>query len=152
MNNLPVLYAEDEPDDVFLMQRAFRDAGIENPLVVVNDGRAAVDYLSGQGKYSSREQFPLPAVVILDLKMPRLSGLEVLKWIRSQPTLVTLPVVMLTSSNNDADIHRAYLQGANGYLVKPGKPSELLSMVKALKDFWLLHNRNISEIAPSSPA
>lgn len=141
MNELPVLYAEDDQNDIFFMQRAFEDAGIPNPLVAVTDGKAAVEYLSGSGKYTDREKHPLPCLIILDLKMPRMSGLDVLKWIRTQPALIDRPVIILTSSSGNTDIQSAYSQGANSYLVKPGKPGELFAIVRSLKDYWLLHNQ-----------
>jgi CheY-like chemotaxis protein len=142
----PILYAEDEEDDVFLLKRAMRDAGISNPLVVVPDGQSAIDYLSGTEPYADRAKHPLPCLALLDLNMPAKSGLEVLKWIRAQPSVCVLPVIMLSSSSQDVDIHRAYIQGANGYLTKPSSPDKLLEMVKALKDYWLVQNRT----APNS--
>jgi CheY-like chemotaxis protein len=141
----PVLYAEDEEDDVFFLQRAFEGAGVLNPLIVVPSGLMSIDYLSGGGQYANRAEYPLPCLALLDLKMPEKSGLEVLKWIRSQPSICDLPVIILTSSTQEADIHRAYLQGANGFLVKPGRPDELLVMVRAIKDYWLLQNRAVRD-------
>lgn len=137
----PILYAEDEPDDIFFMRRAFEQAEIEQPLQTVSDGDEAIAYLSGLGKYTDRKRYPLPALVLLDLNMPQSSGFEVLKWIRSTPSLSALPVLVITSSSQESDIRRASLLGANGYMVKPGKPDELLSMVKAFKDYWLAHDR-----------
>jgi len=137
-----ILYAEDDENDVFLMKRAFRQAGIENPPEIVTDGQAVIDYLSGTNGYADREKFPLPTLLLLDLKLPIKSGLEVLKWIRSTPSCCTLPVIMLTSSNQNSDIHRAYILGANSYLVKPGKPDQLLTMVNTIKDFWLTLNQS----------
>jgi len=137
----PVLYAEDDENDVFLMERAFKQAGIVNPLHIATDGKLAIDYLSGSGLYANREQYPIPCLALLDLKMPGKSGFDVLKWLRTQPAISTLPVIVLTSSNQDSDIHRAYLIGANGYLIKPGRPDELAVMVKGIKDYWLTQNR-----------
>ena len=138
----PILYAEDDENDVFFMQRAFKQAGIVNPLHIVTNGTLAIDYLSGSGPYANREEHPIPCLVLLDLNMPGKSGLDVLKWIRTQPRISTLPIVVMTSSNQDSDIHRAYLLGANGYLIKPGKPDELLVMVKGIRDYWLTQNRS----------
>ena len=135
-----ILYAEDDENDVFLMKRAFRQAGIENAPQIVTDGRAVIDYLAGTNGYADREKFPWPDLLLLDLKLPVKSGLEVLKWIRSTPSCCTLPVIVLTSSNQNSDVHRAYILGANGYLIKPGKPDELLTMVNGIKDFWLQLN------------
>jgi CheY-like chemotaxis protein len=138
----PILYAEDDENDAFLIQRAFKQEVVRNPLVIIPDGKAAIDYLTGTDPYANREEHPLPCLILLDLKMPGKSGLEVLEWIRHQPGISILPVVMLTSSDQESDIHRAYLLGANGYLVKANKPEEILAMVKAIKDYWLTVNRN----------
>lgn len=137
----PVLYAEDGEDDVFLMTRAFARTGITNPLTVVGNGQEAIDYLTGAGAYSDRQKHPLPCLMLLDLNLPQKSGLDVLKRIRSEPAVATLPVIVLTSSLQDTDIHRAYLQGANAYLVKPNKQEELTRMLENVRDFWLIQNR-----------
>jgi CheY-like chemotaxis protein len=136
-----ILYVEDDESDTFLFQRAFAATGISPRLVVVPTGKTAIDYLSGSGAYTNRIQHPIPQLVLLDLKMPGISGIDVLKWIRRTPTVSTLVVVMLTSSNQDADIHRAYVQGANGYLVKPSNIEDMIVMAKAVNDYWLVQNR-----------
>jgi CheY-like chemotaxis protein len=129
-----ILYAEDREDDVFFLRRACRRAGFDGVLQIhsVNDGQLAVDYLVGTGDYADRTKFPLPDLVLLDLKMPRRSGLEVLEWIRGQPGMIELPVFLLTSSNQQADIDRASALGANGYFIKPGGIGELATMVEQL--------------------
>jgi CheY-like chemotaxis protein len=137
----PVLYAEDDENDAFFMEHAFKQAGVIHPLRVVADGILAQEYLAGGGPYANREQYPMPCLVLLDLKMPGPSGHDVLKWIRSQPATSEIPVVIVTSSNQESDIHRAYLLGANSYLIKPGTPDELVKIVKGLKDNWLSQNR-----------
>ncbi|HZV36052.1 MAG TPA: response regulator [Verrucomicrobiae bacterium] len=144
-----ILYAEDDENDAFLVQHAFAKAGMNSQLVVVNSGKAAIEYLSCHA-LTPNPSTPLPRLILLDLNMPGTSGLEVLKWIRNTPQLSTLVVVMLTSSNQEADIHRAYIQGANGYLVKPSKVDELIVMVKAIKDFWLLQNRAHFPMSPAA--
>lgn len=136
-----ILYAEDEETDAFFIERAFRQAGISQRLVIVNSGQQAIDYLAGKGEYADRTRHPLPRLVLLDLNMPGRSGLEVLKWIRATPSTCTLVTIMLTSSNQDVDVHRAYQQGANGYLVKPGNIDAILPMTLAIKDYWLTQNR-----------
>ena len=136
-----ILYAEDDENDAFLVQHAFAQAAITQRLIVVPDGRFAIDYLASQGAYADREQYPLPRLVLLDLKMPGVSGLEVLQWMRRTPQVSTLVAVMLTSSNQEADIRRAYAAGANGYLVKPGRIEDIITMARAVKDYWLTHNR-----------
>jgi CheY-like chemotaxis protein len=135
-----ILLVEDDPNDVFLIQRAFRRANIVNPVQVVQDGEAAVLYLSSQEPYADRDRYPLPILMLLDLKLPRRSGLEVLEWLRQQPRLKRLPVVVLTSSRENIDVDRAYDLGANSYLVKPVAFDGLLNMVKTLNQYWLLMN------------
>lgn len=136
-----ILYAEDEETDAFFVRRAFSQAGISQRLVVVPNGREAIDYLSGKDGYADRTRHPLPCLVLLDLNMPGLSGLDVLQWIRTTPSICTLIVIVLTSSNQDADVFRAYQQGANGYLVKPADIDSILKMARAIKDYWFTHNR-----------
>jgi CheY-like chemotaxis protein len=136
-----ILLVDDNEDDVFLMERAIKDAGIKNPMFVVDDGAKAIDYLSGSGAFSDRDKFPLPAVVFLDLKLPYKSGHEVLEWIRQQPELSTLVVVVLTSSNQPSDIRRCYSLGANSYLVKPPTPDQLVDLAKSFRWYWLEYNR-----------
>jgi CheY-like chemotaxis protein len=129
-----ILLVEDDSNDVLLLQRAFRRAGLNHALQVVSDGDQAVEYLSGEGKYSDRDTHPLPALILLDLKLPRRSGLEVLQWLRTQPVLVrSVPVIVLTSSRLSEDVDRAYSLGANSYMAKPsGNYDGLAEMVKNL--------------------
>jgi len=141
MNLKPVLYAEDEENDVFFLKRAFREVGILHPLVIVPDGQQAIDYCAGQGSYADRDEHPLPCLMLLDLNMPGKSGMQVLQWVRHESCLPTLPIIILTSSLQDSDLELAYRQGANAYLVKPSQPAELLVMAKSIKDFWLSQNR-----------
>jgi DNA-binding response OmpR family regulator len=141
MSLKPVLYAEDEENDAFFFKRAFKQAQILNPLIVVPDGQAAIDYCSDSSPFTEHSQHPLPQLILLDLKMPKKSGMEVLQWLRQQSSVSTLPVVMLSSSTQDEDIHLAYRNGANGYLVKPSDPEELQLMVRAIHDYWLKQNR-----------
>jgi DNA-binding response OmpR family regulator len=139
--NQTVLLVEDDENDVFFMQRAFREANITTPLNIVSDGREAIDYLSGKGKYSDRKTYPIPCLVLLDLKLPYVLGLDVLKWVRSQPEFKSVIVVILTSSRQDADIERAYACGANSYLVKPADVHQLIAMVKRIKEYWIEINQ-----------
>ena len=135
-----VLLAEDDANDVLLIQRAFQKTNIANPLRVVRDGEEAVAYLSGQEPYADRDRHPLPMLLLLDLKLPRKSGFEVLQWLRQQSSLKRLPVVVLTSSNQNPDINKAFDLGANSYLVKPGGLDSLLELVKNLDMYWLILN------------
>jgi len=118
-NEIVILLAEDDPNDVFFMQRALAKAGINLPLHVVRNGQEALEYLGGLGKFSDRAVFPLPSLLLLDLKMPFVDGFEVLAWARAQSALKQLPVVVLTSSAEDRDRQRAAELGANAYFVKP---------------------------------
>ena len=136
-----ILLVEDNDDDVFLMKRALKNAGITNQLYVVEDGQQAIDYLSGTGIYADREQHPLPALVFLDLKLPFKNGLDVLAWIRKQPHLEGLVVVVLTSSNEPMDLKQSYKLGANSYVVKPPTAAQLLDLAKAFKWYWLEFNQ-----------
>lgn len=139
-----VLLVEDNEDDAELIAYAFDKAGIVNPLLTLGDGDAAVAYFEGTGRYADRVRHPLPGLVLLDLKLPRRSGFEVLEAIRSAPGSRHTPVVVLTSSNQDADIRRAYDLRANSYLVKPVNRKSLLEMVQALDAYWIKLNHAVN--------
>lgn len=147
----PILQVDDDPNDVFLLQHAMTKAGVANPIQVATDGRMAIEYLNGTGKFGDRAKFPLPCLVLLDLKLPYVMGLNVLKWIRQQPG-APLVVVMLTASGEDADIETAYRLGANAFLTKPSKATKLEEMARALKDFWITHNTLPQEIHTEAAA
>ena len=140
--NQTILLVEDDSNDVFFMKRAMKLAGMLNPVHVASDGRQAIHYLDGAGEYGNRKKFPLPCLVLLDLKLPHVMGLDVLKWIREQPELRTLIVLILTSSKLPPDISKAYFLGANSYLVKPSEPEELPEMVRIIKHYWLELNQS----------
>jgi CheY-like chemotaxis protein len=133
-----VLMAEDDDNEAFFLQRAFTHEKVSNPLRRVRDGVEAVEYLRGEGPYADREKHPLPDLLLLDLKMPRKNGFEVLEWVRQQPGLKRLPIVVLTSSMQDLDINRAYELGANTYLVKPANYEALVELVRTLIQYWLV--------------
>ena len=138
-----ILLVEDDPGDVFRIQRAFRKTNLASSLEVVSDGEKAIYYLSGEEPYQDRDRYPLPSLVLLDLKLPRRSGFEVLSWLRNESTIKHLPVVVLTSSDQQVDIERAYALGANSYLAKPPDPSVLLEMVRVVGLYWLSFNRSL---------
>ena len=135
-----VLLAEDDPDDVLLTQIAFEKARLANPLQVVRDGEEAIAYLKGEGGFSDRIRFPLPILLLLDLKMPRKNGFEVLQWLRKQPQFRRLPTAIMTSSDHDPDTARAYQLGADSYLRKPPDATALLALVQRLRAYWLIVN------------
>ncbi len=145
----PILLVEDNPDDVLFLERAFAAAHVTAALRVVNDSAGAIDYLVGQGKYTDRGAHPLPALLLLDLKMPGASGFVVLRWLREQPVLKRLPVVMLTSSAREEDAAQAYDLGANSYLVKPSGLKQLSELAKHIEAYWLSlnHRSPITSIA-----
>ena len=133
----PILLVEDDPNDIFLIRRAFQKANILHPIHVVEDGEQATAYLAGEKKFSDRIRYPLPTLVILDLKLPRKAGVEVLTWLRAQEApLCHLPVIVLTSSRQTSDVNDAYDAGANSYLVKPGEFERLLALVTDLDQYW----------------
>lgn len=141
---LPViLLVEDNPDDVLLARRAVKKAALAVALQVVEDGDDAVAYLGGDGRFGDRGRHPLPALVLLDLKLPKRSGLEVLRWLRSRPELDTIPVVVLTSSSEDEDIQKAYALGANSYLQKPVAFNGLVQLLGVLDLYWFRNNLTV---------
>jgi CheY-like chemotaxis protein len=141
MNSTVILYVEDEETDVMLLQHVLAKAAIHNPLHTVKDGKVAKEYLAGEPPFDDRRLHPLPGLVLLDLNLPFWSGFEVLEWIRQQPQLRRVPVLVFTSSSRPDDISRAYDAGANAYLVKPNALADLSALALAVRDFWLLHNR-----------
>ena len=136
-----MLLVEDDPNDILLIQRAFAKACLVNPLKVVRDGEEALNYLSGSGDFADRGRYPLPSLILLDLKLPRKSGLEILQWLRQQPNLKHIPVIVLTSSKESSDVSRAYDLGANSYLVKPVGFEGLLELVKSIGMYWMILNK-----------
>lgn len=143
-----ILLVEDNEDDAFLMKRALRDAGIENPLHIAEDGQEAIDYLSSIAK-SGPGADGSPMIVFLDLKLPLKSGHEVLAWIRSHPLFEKLIVIVLTSSNEPVDLNRSYELGANSYVVKPPTVKQLLEMAESFKLWWLKQNK-AADLPPSA--
>ena len=136
-----ILVVEDDPNDALFLKMALEAAGVQNPIVEAKDGKHAQEYLSRTGRYSGRAQQPAPYVTFLDLKLPHLMGLELLKWIRDQPQLDGMIVIVLTSSANPKDVDEAYRLGANAYVVKPSGFERLCVLARSVKDFWLVHNQ-----------
>jgi CheY-like chemotaxis protein len=135
-----IALVEDNEDDLFFMKRALKSADINNPLQVLSNGRMALDYLAGAGPYSDRTIHPLPFLLLLDLKLPDMSGFEVLRWVKSGEGIPKLATIVLTTSGESRDIERAYELGANSFLVKPSGSEQLLDLVIALKQYWFIHN------------
>lgn len=135
----PILQVEDDANDVFFLEHAMQKVGWGHPIQVASDGQQAIDYLKGTGQFADREKFPLPCLVLLDLKLPHIMGLDVLKWIRQQ-TETPLVVIILTASAERGDVATAYRLGANAFLTKPSEAHRLEDLLRALRDFWLVHN------------
>ena len=140
-----ILIAEDSSDDLSLLLDTFNQGRLANPVQAVRDGEQVIAYLSGEGIFSNREKYPLPALLLLDLELPRKHGLEVLEWIRRQPALTSLRIVVLTSSGKMQEANRAYQLGANSFLVKPIDFIDFVRLTQAINGRWLWDNR---EFAP----
>jgi CheY-like chemotaxis protein len=143
-----ILLVEDDPNDVFLMKRAMKGAAINNPLQVATDGQEAFNYLAGIDKFADRTQFPVPSLVFLDLKLPYKNGFELLQWVRSESSLDSSVVVILTSSSEERDIDKAYKLGAHSFLIKPPNQEMLSGLMLALKNYWMKHNEFLSPPIP----
>lgn len=141
MNERIILLVEDNPDDEELTLRSLRKASIVNAIDVVRDGREALDYLFATGGHAKRDPARLPSVVLLDLKLPKLNGIDVLKSIRSDPRTALIPVVVLTSSSEDEDMLQSYSYGANSYVRKPVNFTDFTDAVTQLGVYWMLHNQ-----------
>ena len=140
-----LLLVEDNHDDVVFMEQAFRDAGLDCPYRVLSDGIEVLEYLEGRAGYADRKRFPLPSHVLLDLKLPRKSGAEILEWIRRHPVFKDFPVIVLSSSKEANDIARVRELGIDHYLVKPVSYRHLLGMVKDVVEIWKLGRREEAE-------
>jgi len=136
-----ILLVEDQENDIQLIRRAFDKAQLPNPLQVVRDGEEAIAYLSGEKQSANRAEFPLPRLILLDLKLPGTNGFDVLKWIRAQPGLRSLIVVVLTSSDHIREVNEAYNLGANSFMVKPMDFENIVELSKLLRDYWIMANK-----------
>ncbi len=131
-----ILVVEDDLNDVILIKRAFLKSGIDNPIQTVSDGEQAMDYLIGNEPYANREAHPFPGIIFTDLKMPRMGGIELLRWLRNNPVYKVIPTLVLTSSMERHDIQQAYFYGANSYVVKPANFEELQKTLRTIVDYW----------------
>ena len=133
-----ILLVEDEENDAMLLKMAFAKNNIPNPVQWVRDGLEAVAYLNGDGIYADRALYPFPEVLLLDLKMPRMTGMELLAWIAEHPDFKIIPTIIMTSSKQELDIEKAYQLGANTYMTKPCSFDELANMVKLTHEYWTI--------------
>jgi len=145
MTQSKILLVEDNPDDVELTILAFKQSKMQNEIVIVNDGKQALDYLFCQGEFSQRDIKDIPAIVLLDLNLPKIKGLQVLKEIRENPHTQLIPVIILTSSKMENDMVQSYLGGANSYIQKPVVLAEFFAAIKALALYWLV----VSDLPPA---
>jgi len=136
-----ILLVEDREDDVVLIRRAFERAQIDAALKVAPDGKEGIAYLAGEGKFSNRNEYPLPWLILLDLKMPGVDGFEVLNWIRQHPCFRSLVVIVLTSSDAIRDVNRAYQLGANSFLIKPSEFESAVNLARVIHQYWLMHTQ-----------
>lgn len=137
--NPTVLLVEDNKNDLFLTRTAFERAEFKNPLQEVRNGEEAIAYLKGHGPYWDRGRFPMPAVMLLDLRMPMKDGFEVLKWVAGQTGLKRMSIIVLSASTRDEDVEQAFELGAKSFLLKPGSIDELTTMMRCLRD-WIEYN------------
>ena len=142
IHNETILLVEDNPDDVELTLRAFRKNNIANEVVVVNDGAEALDYLFGEGDYTDRNPEETPRIILLDLKLPKIDGLQVLERLRAYRYTKLVPVIILTSSKEEQDLISGYQNGANSYVRKPVDFNEFVEAVKHIGLYWLLINES----------
>ncbi|HKW16327.1 MAG TPA: response regulator [Terriglobales bacterium] len=135
-----ILLVEDEVSDANLITRAFEKAKVMNPVVHLSDGDKALRYLAGKAEYADRLKYPLPAVILLDLKLPGATGMQILQWMRAQGEIRRIPVVVLTADENPKTVDAAYDLGANSYLVKPANAAEVARMVQTIQQYWIKMN------------
>ena len=135
-SNYTILLVEDEENDAMLVKMAFKKNKISNTIQWARDGLEAVAYLNGDGIYADRAHYPFPEVLLIDLKMPRMTGLELLAWLRDHPDFKVIPTIIMTSSRLELDIKTAYELGANTYMIKPSSFDELANMVRLAHEYW----------------
>jgi CheY-like chemotaxis protein len=137
MSNKAVLYVEDDENVVFFLRQAFETAGRKEAFYVCADGEQAIDFLAGNAESNVPERTVMPSLVLLDLHLPKKNGFDVLQWIRRHPAFSTIPVIMFSSSKDEADIHRSYALGANAFVIKPSSAEKMLGLARVLGEFWL---------------
>jgi CheY-like chemotaxis protein len=142
-----ILLVDDSDSDIALLQQAFTKAGMHRPIQVVRDGVDAMSYLLGRGEFADRSHYPMPSILIIDVNMPRLNGLELLTWLRTQPDFNHLMIIVLTGDARIEAVNHAYHLGANSYLQKPMRHEDLVDLVQCFFRYWVVHNH-----LPSPPA
>ena len=137
-DRVPILLVEDDDNDVLFMKLAFKRAGMSNPLIILHDGAEAIDYLDGVEPYADRYRFPVPCLILTDLKMPRMDGFDLLAWIQHRPEFHHIPAIVLSSSNQPEDRRRALELGARDYWVKPSEIQTLMRIIQQMRTTWVL--------------
>ena len=135
-DRLNILLIEDDDHDIFFVQKAMERAGAGDTVQAVHDGEEAILYLRGEGQYADRTRFPLPNVILTDLKMPRMDGFTFLRWLRTHPECSVIPTIVYSSSGQEQDVKEAYLLGANSYLVKPTDLNEMVETLRLMYEYW----------------
>lgn len=146
--DFPILLVEDNPDDAFFVQRAFHTAEIRHPLFTVPDGQQAISYLKGAGRYGDRAIYPMPRLVLADLKMPVVTGFDLIQWMREHSATRVVPIVVLSSSALPQDVNRAYGLGANAFMVKPADPRALDRLFRTIAQFWIAGETPVPRAKP----
>ena len=136
-----ILLVDDLPEDILLIRKALEKAAVLNPIYALNSGEETILYLKGGGKYSNRDEYPLPDLLLLDLKMPVMSGFEVLRWIRQEPGLSAMRVIVLTGSDHLRDVNQAYQLGANSFMVKPTDFQDFVNLARSVESYWFHHSK-----------
>jgi CheY-like chemotaxis protein len=152
MKTTVILLVEDNPDHVLIIKRGLRANKIVNEIRVAEDGQEAMDYLQHRGKYADPNSAPRPSLILLDIKLPKLDGFEVLHRIKCDPALKTIPVIILTSSDQEIDIAKSYMEGANSYVSKPIQFTEFIETVSKLELYWVIVNKLPDECSLTAPA
>jgi CheY-like chemotaxis protein len=132
----PILQVEDSHDDALFLQSVFQKAGVTNPIITVKNGDEAICYLKGEGAYVTRDKFPLPGVLLVDLRLPGTSGFDVLEWVMAQPNLKGILILAITGHHEMGHVSRAYALGAHSFLTKPIKEEDVANLTKAFKGYW----------------
>jgi len=147
-----ILIVEDREDDIAIILKAFEQAKLKNPVTVVRDGAEAIQYLDHQGAFADRAKYPLPQLILLDLKIPGVDGFEVLRWVRSQKHLGGILIVVLSISNHIPDVNQAYQLGANSFLIKPDDFHNVTNLSMLLRDYWLFGDKAPANVRPPAPS
>ena len=136
MHLVPIVMADDDEDDQLLTKDALEEGRLFNPLFFVDDGQELIEFLRNEGNYQDKKKYPRPGLILLDLNMPRMSGLDALEIIKTDPSLKTIPIIILTTSQQESEVAQTYARGANSFVVKPVRFEDMVSILKAIGEYW----------------